>query len=65
MTMKRMHSVLMAMLVTFSMLPSMAAEEVRELPAQTPKDTGLCDRIRCSLDAVPAIDTHDHLLPRA
>ena len=32
--------------------------------AQTPKDTGLLDRIRSSLDSVPAIDTHDHLWPR-
>jgi hypothetical protein len=33
------------------------------LPAQATRDTPTYQRIKAQLDAVPAIDTHDHLWP--
>src|SRR5437660_3821865 len=32
-------------------------------PAQAPKDSATYRRLKAHLDAVPAIDTHDHLWP--
>src|SRR5262249_46739098 len=32
-------------------------------PAQAPKDSATYRRLKAQLDAVPAIDTHDHLWP--
>src|SRR6266498_3556178 len=33
------------------------------MPAQAPKDSATCKRLKAHLDAVAAIDTHDHLWP--
>lgn len=46
-----------------AVLALLAADRPASLPAQDIKQTELYTRIKASVDAVPAIDTHDHLQP--